>query len=132
MFNAILAAFVSLYPKHTDLIANKSTFLKTAQLSISGSSVTISCEFADEYPDTSCVLVYRKYDNLILLSNESTICPFTIFIDDINLENYTFAVFGKNNKNIEKEPVILSKNEKHATYPPSKTCKYSTFNTPHY
>ena len=112
---------------HTD--DPKSTFLKTAELSISGSSVTIRCEFADEYPQASCVLVYRKYDNLILLVNESTVSPFTIFIDDIHPENYTFAVFGKNSKNIEKEPVIVLKNEKHATYPPSETCKYITLFT---
>ena len=124
------AAFVVLYPKHTDSStpSYKSTFLKTAELSISGSSVSIRCEFADEYPDTSCVLVYRKYDNPTLLLNES-IVPFTIFIDDTNLENYTFAVFGKNSRNIEKEPVIVLKNKQHATYPPSETCKYNTLFT---
>ena len=129
MFNPILCSFCCTVSKHTDLNTPNSTFLKTAELSISGSSVTIRCEFADEYPDASCVLVYRKYDNPTLLLNES-IVPFTIFIDDINLENYTFAVFGKNSRNIEKEPVIVLKNEQHATYPPSETCKYNTLLPP--
>ena len=47
--------------------------------------------------------------------------PVTVFVN--GLETYTFAVFGKNDKKIEKEPVILLKNEEHVSYPPPQTCK---------
>ena len=101
-----------------------SIFLKRAELSKRGSQVTVRCEFADEYPEASCVLVYRKYNHLHLTLKEyshSTKFPVAEFFNDI--ETYTFAVFGKNDKKIEKEPVILLKNEEHVSYPPPQTCK---------
>ena len=101
-----------------------STFLKRAELSRRGSEVTVTCEFADEYPEASCVLVYRKYNNPHLTVKEygrSTGFPVTEFFS--NIATYTFAVFGKSDKKIEKEPVIWLKNEGHVTYPPPRTCK---------
>ena len=101
-----------------------STFLKKAELSRRGSEVTVTCEFADEYPEASCVLVYRKYNNPHLMVKEygrSTEFPVTEFFN--NIETYTFAVFGKSDKKIEKKPVIVLKNEEHVTYPPPRTCK---------
>ena len=98
-----------------------STFLKRAELSRKGSQVTLRCEFADKYPGASCVLVYRKYNNPHLTVKEySRSTEFPIPVKDT--ENYTFAVFGKNGKKIEKEPVTLLKKEEHVTYPP-RTCK---------
>ena len=91
------------------------TFLKAADLSINGSSITIRCEFADEYPEASCVLVYRRYSDPYLTVKEydsSTEFPITIPVNDT--EKYTFAVFGKNGVDgIEAEPVIK------LMYPPS-------------
>ena len=91
------------------------SFLKAADLSIHGSSITIRCEFADEYPEASCVLVYRRYSDPYLTVKEydsSTEFPITIPVNDT--EKYTFAVFGKNPEDrIEVEPVIK------LMYPPS-------------
>ena len=100
-----------------------SAFLTRAELLRKGSQVTLRCEFADEYPDASCVLVYREYNNLYLILKEygrSTEFPVTIPVKDA--EKYTFAVFGKNGKKIENVPVLLLKKEEHITYPP-QTCK---------
>lgn len=106
-----------------------STFLKTAELSKRGSEVTVRCEFADDYPEASCILVYRKYNNPYLTVNELTMFPVTISIN--KSEHYTFAVFGKNGvEGIEEEPVITLRNgESHVTYPilissPPVICKY--------
>ena len=102
-----------------------STFLKRAELYRRGSQVTVRCEFADEYPEASCVLVYRHYNNLRLTVKEyrrSTEFPVTVSINDT--EMYTFAVFGKNGEGgIEPEPVIILKNKSHMTYPQPQTCK---------
>ena len=104
-----------------------STFLKRAELSRRGSEVTVTCEFADEYPEASCVLVYRKYSNPHLTVKEyrrSTEFPVTLSVNDS--EMYTFAVFGKNGEDgIEPEPVIILKNKSHVTYPhvQTQTCK---------
>ena len=91
------------------------TFLKAADLSINGSSITIRCEFSDEYREASCVLVYRRYNDPYLTVKEydsSTEFPITIPVNDT--EKYTFAVFGKNGVDgIEAEPVIK------LMYPPS-------------
>ena len=84
------------------------TFLTAANLSINGSSIIIRCEFANEYPEASCVLVYRRYNDPYLTVKEydrSTEFPITLPVNDS--EKYTFAVFGKNTVDrIEAEPVI--------------------------
>ena len=107
----------------TDSIARSTTiskFLSRAELSINGSEVTIRCEFTYDYPEASCVLVYREYDDPYLTVeeyNRSTEFPVTISVD--NTEKYTFAVFGKNRMDgIEVEPMITLKNESHGIYPP--------------
>ena len=91
------------------------SFLKAADLSINRSSIIIRCEFADEYPEASCVLVYRRYSDPYLTVKEydnSTEFPITLLVNDT--EKYTFAVFGKNRVDgIEAEPVIK------LMYPPS-------------
>ena len=102
-----------------------SKFLKRAELSVNGSEVTIRCEFTDDYPEASCVLVYREYNDPYLTVEEydrSTEFPVTISVD--NTERYTFAVFGKNGiDGFEEEPVITLKNESHVEYP--VTSKYN-------
>ena len=106
---------------HTDLNSNlSSNYLTRVVLSISGSEVNVTCEFEDDYPEASCVLVYREYNDPYLTVEEydrSTEFPVTISVD--NTERYTFAVFGKNGTDgIEVEPVITMKNEDHVIYPP--------------
>ena len=105
-----------------------SKFLKRAELSRRASEITIRCEFADEYPEASCILVYRKYNDSYLTVNNyahSTVFPVTISVEDS--ENYTFAVFGKSNNKTENDPVILLKKEERITYPPPpQTCKSNT------
>ena len=73
-----------------------STFLPRAELSVNGLEVTIRCEFADEFPEASCVLVYRKYNDPYLTVKEytrSTGFPVTVSVD--NPERYTFAVLER-------------------------------------
>ena len=86
-----------------------SKFLTRAELSISGSEVTIRCEFTDAYPEASCVLVYREYNDPYLTVEEydrSTEFPVTISVD--NPERYTFAVFGKSGTGgIDVNPVVV-------------------------
>ena len=98
--------------------ATISKFLTRAELSISGSEVTIRCEFTDDYPEASCVLVCREYNDPYLTVEEysrSTEFPVTISVD--NTERYTFAVFGKNKVDeIEAEPVIKWKIMNHVKY----------------
>ena len=98
-----------------------SIFLKRAEISKIGSEVNITCEFADGYQETSCVLIYHEYDkpNLIveMFNNSFYEFPVTITVDDP--DKYTFSLFGKNGTSaIEQEPVIRIKMENHATYPP--------------
>ena len=111
-----------------DLRPPNSKFLKRAELSRRASEITITCEFADEYPEASCILVYRKYnDSQLRVENyvHSTVFPVHITVNDS--ENYTFAVFGKNSNKTENEPVILLKNEERMAYPqPPQTCKHNT------
>ena len=105
-----------------------STFLTRAEVSRRGSEVIITCEFADDYPEASCVLVYRKYNDPYLTVEEydrSTEFPVTISVD--NPEKYTFAVFGKNGeKGKVPEPVVLLKDKSHMTNPQPETCKPET------
>ena len=102
-----------------------SAFLTRAEISRRGSEVTITCEFANDYPEASCVLVYREYNDPYLTVeeyNRSTEFPVTISVD--NPEKYTFVVFGKNGEEGKvPEPVILL-NKSHTTFPQPETCEY--------
>ena len=68
----------------------------------------VKCQFAEGYPEASCVLVYREYNNhslTVIEYSQSTEFPITISIDKSG--QYTFAVFGKNGiEEIDQEPVI--------------------------
>ena len=83
---------------------------------MNGSEVTMSCEFADEYPEASCVLVYRECNLTVKEYKRSIEFPVTVSVE--NSQKYTFAVFGKNGSDIiEPEPVITLKNKSYAVYP---------------
>ena len=105
-------------PGNESQINANSRFITRAELFSRGSEVTITCEFTDDYPEASCVLVYREYNDPYLTVEEydrSTEFPVTIFVS--SGQPYTFAVFGKNRMNgIEAEPVITLKEEGHAAY----------------
>ena len=110
--------------KFTDLNRNSSSnYLTRVVLSVSGSKVNVTCEFEDDYPEASCVLFYKEYNDTRLTEKEydrSDEFPVTIYVD--NSERYTFAVFGKNGNNeIDEEPVVTVKNESGDTYVKPKT-----------
>ena len=85
-------------------------------LSSNESAINVTCEFTDEHPKASCVLVYKEYNkpNLTVIEYEkSTKFPVPISVD--NPRKYTFAVFGKTDR-IQAEPV--------KTWKPTETSKY--------
>ena len=84
-----------------------SEFIKDASISISGSTVEITCELSEDYPESSCVLVYREYGNTTLVVVEYTRNrPSDNIVLDNPDSNYTFAIFGKNgNAGIDPIPV---------------------------
>ena len=87
-----------------------STFLESASISLSGSSeVTVDCKVANGYPEASCVLVYREYDNTTLTVRDySQFSQFSMTLSVDKPENYTFAIFGKNSE-IEEHPAYIVK-----------------------
>ena len=95
----------------TDSKPTSSIFLESASISLSGSSeVTVNCKVANGYPEASCVLVYRKYDNPTLTVKDfpQSILPIKLNVD--TPESYTFAIFGENGVNeIEEEPAFIVK-----------------------
>ena len=84
-------------------------FITNATISRSGSEITIDCQFADSYPDASCVLVYREHGSLILKAVEfDNLLPVTFTVH--NPANYTFALFGRNGEvKFEEEPALCVK-----------------------
>lgn len=93
---------------HTDKPAKiSSRFLKNTTISQSGSKITIDCQFVEDYPKASCVLVYREYDSPLLKTAEFYhFFPVTLTVH--NPEKYTFAVFGRNSV-FEEEPALCVK-----------------------
>ena len=88
-----------------------SIFLESASISLSGSSeVTVDCKVANGYPEASCVLVYRKYDNTTLIVTELSHSILSITLNIDRPEIYTFAIFGRNgNSEIAEHPVFIVK-----------------------
>ena len=80
-------------------------------MQLTGSMVTIDCMFKD-IEEASCVLVYRKNGNVSIRVKEylknDTNFPLHMDIDD-NPEKYTFAVFGKNNSDIDERPITKTR-----------------------
>ena len=89
----------------------ESNILKSASFNLSGSVVLLTCEFKEGVAGASCVLVYREYGNetvVVVEYPQSTDFPVTVTVDD-NLENYTFAVFGKDGSSVDERPVITER-----------------------
>ena len=99
-----------------------SIFLKKAELSKSGTIVTIRCVFADDYPEASCVLIYRKYNETLLTVVEyshTTSFPVSETVECSDSERCTFSLFGKNGGDgIDREPVIRINEDISMTYHP--------------
>ena len=90
----------------------RSSFLQSgSELFLTGSAVTIRCEFKDGIEGASCVLVYREYGNKTLVVEEypqNTSFPVTLTVGD-DLEKYTFALFGGSNSDIDGRPIVTRK-----------------------
>ena len=88
---------------HTDNETERTSSIN-ASIFHNGSEVFVTCELPADYPEASCVLVYREYGNTTLgvrVYNGNTTFPITI-----TGENYTFAVFGRrSDSHIDRIPV---------------------------
>lgn len=99
-----------------------SQFLKDATIDLDASTVKIECDFKDGVEDAACVLVYRECGNESIMVKEypqRTVFPVTVTVDD-ELENYTFAIFGKNSSNVDdydEWPIVVRDTE--ASTPPT-------------
>ena len=86
-----------------------SRFLQSgSELFLTGSAVTIRCEFKEGIEGASCVLVYREYGNKTLVVEEypqNTVFPVTLTVG-ADLQNYTFALFGQSNSDIDERPIV--------------------------
>ena len=99
-----------------------STILSNASISVTGSQVTVDCDFPEDCPLTSCVLIYREYNNSTLTvidySPTTTVFPVTLTVDQP--ENFTFAIFGRNCEGkLEENPAnVYKKIMRPVTTPP--------------
>ena len=104
------------------------TFLESASISLSGSSeVTVDCKVANDYPEASCVLVYREYDNTTLIVTELSQSILSITLNIDRPEIYTFAIFGRNgNSEIAEHPafIVKFKTPSNMDQPPGKYIYY--------
>ena len=69
----------------------------------------VTCEFSEDYPESSCLLVYREYGKTTLVVEQygrNDEFPVTISISKAD-SYYTFGVFGKNAETIDSKPVTL-------------------------
>ena len=100
-----------LFTDSIDADQKQSQILSNASVSLSGSDIVVDCEFAEDKPQSSCVLVYREYDSPLLTVVEiSKPIKFPVSITVSDPENYTFALFGKDSElGLEEEPVVCVK-----------------------
>ena len=100
-----------------------SQFLKDAAIDLDASPVKIECEFKDGVEDAACVLVYRECGNESIMVKEypqrKTVFPVTVTVDD-EIENYTFAIFGKNVSNVDEWPIVIQDTDTEARTPPTQ------------
>ena len=109
-------------------ITSSSIFLESASISLSGSSeVIVDCKVANGYPEASCVLVYREYDNATLIVTELAHSILSITLNIDRPEIYTFAIFGRNgNSEIAEHPafIVKFKTPSNMDQPPGKYILY--------
>ena len=89
----------------------ESLFLTNASaLYLNESAVMIRCEFKEGIDGSSCVLVYREYGNKTLVVKEypQNNTDLTAAVDD-DLQEYTFAIFGKNDEMVDERPIFAGR-----------------------
>ncbi|CAI8035406.1 hypothetical protein GBAR_LOCUS19876 [Geodia barretti] len=99
-----------------------SRFLKSgSELFLTGTAVTVRCEFKEGIEGASCVLVYREYGNKILVVEEypqNTVFPVTLTVDG-DPEKYTYAIFGRSNSDFDGRPIVTKKFQVQVSMPTS-------------
>ena len=101
-----------LIPLSTDTATEEtSPLLNSANISRSGSTIAVDCQFTETHPKASCVLVYREYDSpLLTLLDIPQLFDFPVSVTVGDPENYTFALFGKDSMlGMEREPMVSIK-----------------------
>jgi hypothetical protein len=89
-----------------------SQILKSGNISRSGSTVVIDCQFSEVSPQTaSCVRVYREYGTpLLTVVDMPHLLHFPVSLAVHSPENYTFALFGKHPvTGMEEQPLLTLK-----------------------
>ena len=89
-----------------------SQMLKSGNISRSGPTVVIDCQFSEVSPQgASCVLVYREYGTpLLTVIDMPHLLHFPVSLAVDSPENYTFALFGKHPvTGMEEQPIITLK-----------------------
>ena len=89
----------------SDAPRSMSMFLKNAVITQKDTEVQITCEFSEDYPESSCVLIYRGYNDAVLTVIEyphTTTFPVSFSVD--RSKQITFSVFGKNKREIDILP----------------------------
>ena len=82
-----------------------SMFLKNVTISQKETEVQVTCEFTNDYPGSSCVLIYREYNDAVLTVIEyphTTTFPVSVSVD--KSKQITFSIFGKNGDQIDSQP----------------------------
>ena len=85
--------------------------------------MTIDCEFSEDCPLTSCVLIYREYNNstLTVIDYNPTTTVFPVTLTVGQPEKFTFAIFGRNcDGELEEKPAKTLKSNAVTTYPSGK------------
>ena len=100
-----------LFTDSIDADQKQSQILSNASVSLSGSDIVVDCEFSEDNPQFSCVLVYREYNSpLLTVADIPQLFNFPVSITVSDPENYTFALFGKDSElGMEEEPVVSVK-----------------------
>jgi hypothetical protein len=90
-----------------------SLFIENAIIYLNGSEVQIECMLKDDIVGASCVLVYRECGNNTIVVKEypqNTVFPVPVTVDG-DLENYTFAIFGRNSSYFDERPILTTRLE---------------------
>ena len=113
MFFLLRTVNVYLYLHADSQSISTSMFLERVGIHRNGSEVTVDCAVSNDYPDASCVLVYRESDNPTLTVRDfPNLAIFSITLHVDRPESYTFAVFGRNGASeMESEPAFIVKFE---------------------
>ena len=93
-----------------------SQIVKSAWLHRNQTKLTVDCEFVDDNPDATCVLLYHEPDSTQLKVAEfRKDFPASLTVDQ---SVHSFFLFGKTST-LEQLPVLkLKRDDRSATYPP--------------